>query len=460
MLNKNDPLIGVVQEVMKKNQAERDATKLVNEKFGVTDRKALPHEKQGEWDAVYKSVLTEGVESLDEANFPGAPSVKMPRSMAGDKHTKMYGDLHSKLKSLADSGKINTPEGRKEASGHIDAIQNLVDKHLPGNPVPSKKTWLSEDQLEEKKLIGNQPNIDVASADGKKKPDGKLTRHDFDHLRSKKKPMQENDTTSPSAMGIKKPDYATGTPDYAKSKEQTVNRAAKSSLPAGTVAKNIKEATLDYVRGQTQYGANRVQTTYGANPTQRPYNAGNPNNATGAYASIQGDADRQSMDKMAAARSSTQATISAPNPQDRINAIRRPAAKPPIGTNAAGQQVGAPAAAKPAARTNPGIAKLNAATSAAAKQNPTVSGTRFGGASTYQAKTAAAAKPAAPGSAPATAAKTKGSSTAKPVAKKVTPVRKAAPAPAAAKAKGTPVTRMRQQRQRDKNNVVGPGAGN
>ena len=64
MLNKNDPLIGAVQEVMKKNQAEREAAKLVNEKFGVTDRKAMPHERQHEWDAAYKTVLTEGAEAL------------------------------------------------------------------------------------------------------------------------------------------------------------------------------------------------------------------------------------------------------------------------------------------------------------------------------------------------------------------------------------------------------------
>lgn len=49
------------------------------------------------------------------------------------------------------------------------------------------------------------------------------------------------DTTSPSSMGIKKPDYAKGTPDYVKDKEQTVNRAEKTSLPPGT----IKEQQLD-----------------------------------------------------------------------------------------------------------------------------------------------------------------------------------------------------------------------
>lgn len=73
MFNKNDPLIGAVQEVMKKNQAEREAVRAVNEKFGIQDRKVLPHERQGEWDAAFKKVITEGVDTLkeDELNDMG-----------------------------------------------------------------------------------------------------------------------------------------------------------------------------------------------------------------------------------------------------------------------------------------------------------------------------------------------------------------------------------------------------
>lgn len=151
MLNKNDPLIGAVQEVMKRNQVERNAAKLVNEKFGVTDRKALPHEKQSAWDTEYKSVLNEA--------------------------------LHPN--------------------------QQKLDVHEPEKD--------------------------------------KLTAQDFKMLRAKKKPMEEatdGDTTSPSSMGIKKPDYATGTPDYAKPKEQTVNRAAKTSLPPGTMKEEMTDAQM------------------------------------------------------------------------------------------------------------------------------------------------------------------------------------------------------------------------
>jgi len=136
MLNKNDPLIGAVQEVMKRNHAEREAVKLVNEKFGVTDRKALPHERQGEWDAAYKSVLTEG--------------------------------LHP-----------------------------------------------------------NQQKLDVHEPDK-----DELTSDDFRKLRAKKKPMEE-DVTSPSSMGIPKPNYASGTPAYANKGPQMVNRTGKGNAETG-----------------------------------------------------------------------------------------------------------------------------------------------------------------------------------------------------------------------------------
>lgn len=59
MLNKNDPLISAVQQVMQQSNTEREAVKTVNEYFGVTDRKALPHERQGEWNAAYQQVLSE-----------------------------------------------------------------------------------------------------------------------------------------------------------------------------------------------------------------------------------------------------------------------------------------------------------------------------------------------------------------------------------------------------------------
>lgn len=57
------------------------------------------------------------------------------------------------------------------------------------------------------------------------------------------RPKKDGDTTTPSSMGISKPDYAPAgtTPDYAKTKEQTVNRSEKTSLPKGVTAKQNNE---------------------------------------------------------------------------------------------------------------------------------------------------------------------------------------------------------------------------
>ncbi len=133
MLNKNDPLIGAVQEVMRKNHAEREAIKAVNEKFGVTDRKALPHEKQGAWNTAYQQVLNESDE------------------MGPIKARKNEGQLYRNKKS----GK-----------------ENVYTKH-PGDE------W----EVVKEELKGNQHKIDVA------KPYGKLTHHDFKKLGSMEEEM-------------------------------------------------------------------------------------------------------------------------------------------------------------------------------------------------------------------------------------------------------------------------------
>lgn len=62
MLNKNDPLIGAVQQVMQQSNAEREATRIVNERFGIESRKSLPHEYQAQWNAEYQQVLSESAD--------------------------------------------------------------------------------------------------------------------------------------------------------------------------------------------------------------------------------------------------------------------------------------------------------------------------------------------------------------------------------------------------------------
>lgn len=172
MLNNKDPLIGAVQEIMKKNQAERDAVRLVNEKFGISDRRALPLEQQANWDAAYKTVLSEGVEALDE------------------------------------------------------------------------------------KLVGKQKNIDVASSTGEKKPDGKLTKHDFEHLRSMKeegdpsKAIRGDDVTGGSSVTTvpSKPTSITPTQQSALKKKIQSIKEAKKAMCEGTLEEKAPPGREDQVK--------------------------------------------------------------------------------------------------------------------------------------------------------------------------------------------------------------------
>lgn len=128
MLNKNDPLISAVQEVMKQNQAHRDAIRAVNEKFGIQDRKALPHEKQGDWDNEYKKVISEGSNTLKEDYDPEAAT-----------WSKKFADnsRFAKSQSKADHlyARINPAykkEKEKEANHYAKKSKDYANKAVTG----------------------------------------------------------------------------------------------------------------------------------------------------------------------------------------------------------------------------------------------------------------------------------------------------------------------------------------
>ena len=101
-------------------------------------------------DAISDQEEKEG--GVEEANFPGASDVKMPSKQKPAQ--ARYSQYHRDLKKLADSGAINTPKGKAQASAIIDAIQQLVNTELPGNPVPSKKIWLEGQDDSDQELYG------------------------------------------------------------------------------------------------------------------------------------------------------------------------------------------------------------------------------------------------------------------------------------------------------------------
>jgi hypothetical protein len=196
MLNKKDPLIDAIKQVMQNNQADRDAVNAVNEKFGIQDRRVLPHERQGEWDAAYKTVLSE--------------------EMSPDQ--KKLAAVGKKINPKNNTNKIDPEDLEGARKGHASHIE------------------------EEEKMKGDDPCWKNYKMVGMKKKGGKPVPNCV--------PVKEQDysATQPSKMGLK-PDYATGTPDYAKSKEQIPNRTAKTSLPAGTMKEAANKFRSDYGLG-------------------------------------------------------------------------------------------------------------------------------------------------------------------------------------------------------------------
>jgi hypothetical protein len=84
--------------------------------------------------------------TVNEGNFPGAKDVKMP----GKENN--YNKYHSQLEALADSGKINTPQGKQMA----DKLITAIEKEFPNEIAPSRSVWLSEQGMAEAKYHGRE----------------------------------------------------------------------------------------------------------------------------------------------------------------------------------------------------------------------------------------------------------------------------------------------------------------
>ena len=235
MLNKNDPLVSAIQDVMRKNQAERDAVKAVNEKFGVQDRRVLPHEKQGEWDAAYQSVLTEGVEVLDEDWNPRARDERdRVRKAAKTIRRGRQGEIKDFAGKIADDLGRDAVDGGNRAAMTRKTMNQLYGKNKSDRKAIEK---ISE---EEKLSSAQKHHMDVDDDNDIDSKDLEMKRMG---MKEGSDPMG-GDQTKPSTIS-KGPNYAPAgtTPDYANKgpQTQTPNRKAKSSLPAGISAGTMKE---------------------------------------------------------------------------------------------------------------------------------------------------------------------------------------------------------------------------
>lgn len=244
MINNKDPLIAAVQKVMQDSYAERNAVKVVNEKFGIVDRRVLPRENQGAWDAAYQTVLSEGVEALDEMM-----TIKVDMDPKRD-----HSDLEKKHGVTIRKPKNGTTS--HEVLGDKRALKNFAndvyDNRSPVNVHP-------ELFKEGAKLHKNQQVLDVHEPEK-----NKLTRKDFQKLSAMAEAnvdtvgKGENEggsavTTVPSKPAPSKPTSIT-TPqqDALKKKIQSIKEAKKAAMCEATL-ESIQEEIANNLAEQASY---------------------------------------------------------------------------------------------------------------------------------------------------------------------------------------------------------------
>lgn len=117
--NKNDPLIESIKNVMEHNDILRRVETAVNEHFGVTSKKALPHEYHAEYDALFEETKKCAMEEEKKDDD------KKPASATPEQHRAEAIRIHKAIKS---GGKMPHLVAKKKE--HEDAYRRMTGKKI------------------------------------------------------------------------------------------------------------------------------------------------------------------------------------------------------------------------------------------------------------------------------------------------------------------------------------------
>jgi hypothetical protein len=145
--NKNDPLVGSVQKVMKENEMRRACVKALHEELGIVDRKQLVNEDQSMYDSVLAEIIKETLGN-DEVQLSELSKDKLRQyaSKAGDDyHDKSSssfkkrdaGDVEGSQKDYDTS--LKRHDGRKQAIKKLAGIAKVNAKEEVVNEVSKGK---------------------------------------------------------------------------------------------------------------------------------------------------------------------------------------------------------------------------------------------------------------------------------------------------------------------------------
>lgn len=181
MFNKNDPLINSVTKVMQENQARRDAITVINEAFGITDKRHLPFQAHAEYDALVEEMTQEALvggqakldvnrnNRLDKQDFKmlrgmkKKPMAENPEETAKSVKTaadvqNSNKDMSEAMSALAGTTGVQTASGSTGAGAASSAGTKGAGGSSPTKPVipPKPKNYttvkLEEEEVDEATL--------------------------------------------------------------------------------------------------------------------------------------------------------------------------------------------------------------------------------------------------------------------------------------------------------------------
>jgi hypothetical protein len=130
MFNKNDPLIDSVNEIIKENQAFRDAANAVNEEFGIAGKRDLPFQVHAEYDALVEEMKQEALVGKQQ-------KLDVNRNNRLDKHDfKMLRGMKKKPMEEGKMKDIATAQAEKERlAKKVDVEKEVVQERV--GPAPA-----------------------------------------------------------------------------------------------------------------------------------------------------------------------------------------------------------------------------------------------------------------------------------------------------------------------------------
>lgn len=184
LFSRKDPLVDAVKGVMAVNEKERAAKEAALKEFNVTDRKALPHEMQGAFDATYNKKLLGESSHEKEYGVDG----ERERAAKGERFGKKKKSMGDRIKAFNDKAKANGgPKGpvRVAEEEQLDELsKDTLKSYIKKAPKSMRDMYQDDDKWSNKKFDNRSKGLQKALEKRDMKEEEQLDELSKDTLKS------------------------------------------------------------------------------------------------------------------------------------------------------------------------------------------------------------------------------------------------------------------------------------